>query len=589
VDNSSAHHDPVEESDPQVPVSYRIMPPAPLPPGFAIELDPGTRQLTESVLFGGSPARAMRLSAAGRAALAELRAGPITSAAAGLLARRLTDAGLAHPRPPQSPGGNGPAASGPAASRPAADESASVAPAADESPSVAPAADEPAAGRPLGTARAPAAAVGDVTVLIPVRDRVAELDRCLAAVGGEHRVIVVDDGSADQAAIAAVAARHGASLVRRPESGGPAAARNTGLAAVATGLVAFLDSDCVPPPGWIRPLAAHLADPAVGAVAPRVIGPAAPKPAPGPVPGRGQGRPSAAVRYAARCGSLDLGGSEARMQPMTRVSYVPTAALVVRRAALDAIGTRGEAFDPALRYGEDVDLVWRLHDAGWRIRYEPAVQVLHEGPGSWPGILGRRFRYGTSAGPLARRHPGRLTPLVLQPWPAAAVAAVLARRPVTATAAASASWLTLTQTVRRAGLPADGAPAATLTAIRQTWLGAGRYSTQFAAPLLAAVLVRPGGRTAAGRLGRRAAAASLLLGPVLDGWRRTRRPQPGDGPELDPVRFAAGHIAADIAYGAGVWTGCARARTLAPVTPRLNWRPMRITEERNPADGQHLV
>jgi GT2 family glycosyltransferase len=517
----------------------------PLPSGFAIELDPATRQLTESVLFGGSPARAMRLSAAGRAALAELRAGPVCSAAAGLLARRLTDAGLAHPRPPRG-------------------------------------------------------SIADVTVLIPVRDRAVELERCLAAVGRACRVIVVDDGSADPGAIAAVAASHGASLVRRPVSGGPAAARNTGLAAVRTGVVAFLDSDCVPPAGWIESLSAHLADPAVGAVAPRVIGPSVAGPVvPGqPDPGQSgtrqyaAGRSSAGLssarRYAARCGSLDLGAGEARVQPMTKVAYVPTAALVVRRSALDSIGA-ALAFDPALRYGEDVDLVWRLHDAGWRIRYEPVVRVRHEGPGSWPGVLGRRFRYGTSAGPLARRHPRRLAPLVLAPWPAAAVAALLARRPLAATLAAGAGWLTLTQTVRRAGLPADGAPAATVTAVRQTWLGTGRYATQFAAPALAAVLVRPGASTTAGRLGRRAAAASLLLGPAIDAWRRTRRPDPETGPGLDPVRFALGHIADDIAYGAGVWTGCLRARTLAPVTPLISWRPMRITQERNTADGQHLV
>ena len=75
----------------------------PLPAGFRIELDPDTRQLTEAILFGGSPARAMKLSAAGCRALGELRAGPVRSAAAGVLARRLTDAGLAHPRPPAAP------------------------------------------------------------------------------------------------------------------------------------------------------------------------------------------------------------------------------------------------------------------------------------------------------------------------------------------------------------------------------------------------------------------------------------------------------------------------------------------------------
>jgi mycofactocin glycosyltransferase len=476
---------------------------APLPAGFWVELDPGTRQLTDSVLFGGAPARAIRLSAAGCRALAELRDGPVRSAGAAVLGRRLTDAGLAHPRPP--------------------------------------------AGR----------RVPGVTILIPVRDRATLLDQCLAAAGREHRVVVVDDGSADPVQVAAIAARHGATLVRRTRSGGPAAARNTGLAVIETDLVAFLDSDCVPPPGWIAVLAAHLADPLVGAVAPRVVGPA--------------GLLRAACRYAAACGSLDLGPGEGRVVPATRVAYVPTAALLVRREALEKLAADGgPVFDPALRYGEDVDLIWRLHAAGWRIRYEPAVRVPHYGPATWTGLLAKRFSYGTSAAPLARRHAGALAPLVLQPWPAATVAALLARRPLAAAAAAAASWLTLTGTVQRAGLPADRAGAASAVAIRQTWLGAGRYATQFAAPVLAVALAAPGGRTPVRRWGRRAAAASLLLGPVGDAWQQRR-------PDLDPVRFALGHIADDIAYGAGVWAGCVRERTLAPVIPAISWRPLRVT------------
>ena len=86
---------------------------------------------------------------------------------------------------------------------------------------------------------------------------------------------------------------------------------------------------------------------------------------------------------------------------------MPTAALVVRARRPADAGQGGAVFDPALRCGEDVDLIWRLHDAGWRIRYEPAVRVGHHEPASWPGLLARRFRYGTSAAPLARRHPAR--------------------------------------------------------------------------------------------------------------------------------------------------------------------------------------
>ena len=201
---------------------------------------------------------------------------------------------------------------------------------------------------------------------------------------------------------------------------------------------------------------------------------------------------------------------------------------------------------------------------------------------TWPGLLGRRFRYGTSAAPLARRHPGQLAPLVLHPWPAAVVAAALARRPVLTAAAAAGSWLSLTRAVRAAGLPADGVTAAAATSVRQTWLGIGRYATQFAGPALALALAAPGGKTGGVRWGRRAAAASLLLGPALDAWRNR-------APTLDPIRFTAGCVADDIAYGAGVWAGCARSRTLTPLLPKVAWRPLRVTRERNTADGQHLV
>ena len=144
-----------------------------MPVGFAVEFDRSARPRRNDLLVGGVPTRVLRLSSRGREALAELRAGPIRSAAAGVLARRLTDAGLAHPRPP---------------------------------------------------------GVGevDLAVIVPVRDRPALLDRCLTALGKEHAVTVVDDGSVDAAGIARIAADHGAALVRRSINGGPAAARNTG-------------------------------------------------------------------------------------------------------------------------------------------------------------------------------------------------------------------------------------------------------------------------------------------------------------------------------------------------------------------------
>jgi mycofactocin glycosyltransferase len=477
----------------------------PMPAGFGIAFDPQTQVAGSDVLFGGSPPRLLRLSKAGVRALGELRDGPVGSPDSGRLARRLTDTGLAHPRPP-------------ALRRPA-----------------------------------------EVTVVIPVRDRAAGLDRCLSALDTCYPAIVVDDGSADPAAVVSVSQRHGARLVRRPVSGGPGPARNDGLALVATALVAFIDSDCAADPGWIAQLAAHFADPMVGAVAARV---------------RAMTGSSAVGRYLAARAPIDLGPAEARVVPLTRLSYVPTAALLVRTEAIPDGG-----FDPGLRYGEDVDLIWRMTAAGWRVRYDPSAEVLHTEPDRWRQVLARRLRYGSSAAPLARRHPGQVPPLILQAWPAAAVAALLAGRPVTALAAYGAGAAQLVGLLREWGVPAKGVLGPMAGSVRQTWLHTGRWSVQYALPVLAAGLARPGGRSQRTRICRRLALASLALGPPLAEWLRSR-------PRLDPARFTLGYLADEAAYGAGVYRGALAERIAAPLLPRIAWRPLPRPARRQRLPGQ---
>jgi mycofactocin glycosyltransferase len=539
----------------------RVVPPgelgvpadAAMPLGMPVELEPDTQQLTGDVLFGGSPARVLRLSPAGVRALAELRAGPVASAASATLARKLTDTGMASPRPPRPgpamPGLSGPAP-GPAVPGPAVPGPAAPGPAAS-------------GGAVAGLATAGPAAPGlavphftgaDVTVVVPVRDRARELDRCLAAAGTEYPVVVVDDASAHPDAVAAVCAARGARLIRRAVNGGPGPARNTALAEISTPFVAFLDSDCVPSPGWIGGLAGHFADPLVAAVAPRIA-------AQMTDPKLDIGSP------------LDLGDRPARVLPMTRVAYVPTAALLVRRAVL------GGGFDETLRYGEDVDLVWRLAEGGWRIRYEPGVRVAHAEPVTRPELLRRRFRYGNSAAPLMRRHPGAVAPLVLQPWPTITVAALLGRRPLTAGVAFALSTGLLARRLRANGLPAEHLARPMANGVYQTWLGTGRWCGQFAGPALLLALARPGGRGARTRWGRRAAVASLLVGPPVAQWARDRRG--------DPLRFTAETLADQAAYGAGVWVGCARERLFTPVLPAVSWQPFRGLRARRATVPDH--
>ncbi|MGK5112423.1 mycofactocin biosynthesis glycosyltransferase MftF, partial [Geodermatophilus sp. CPCC 205506] len=365
-------------------------PPDRLPDGFAVRLDPRTRRRDGgTALLGGSPLRLLRLLPRARDLLRGDRL-VVGDAATAALAARLLDAGLAHPEPA-------------------------------------------------------AAASADLTVVVPVKDRPAELDRLLGALRADPAtaavpVVVVDDGSADPAAVCATAGRHGARVLRHDVSRGPAAARNAGLAAAGTDLVAFLDSDCVPRPGWAGVLAGHTADPRLALVAPRIT--ALESAAGGWV-----------ERYEAAVSALDMGRHPARVAAGTAVSYVPSAALLARRGAL------GTGFDESMRVAEDVDLVWRLTVAGWRVRYEPAAAVAHEHPATTREWLRRRAFYGTGAAQLAARHGAAVAPVVVSPSTAAACALLLSGRRPAVLAAGGVLAVTAGRLARRLARPGQRAPA----------------------------------------------------------------------------------------------------------------------------------
>jgi len=468
-----------------------------VPAGFRLRPDPGTRTLAGgTVITGGYPIRVLRLSPAGARHVAGWWAGtPVPgSAKARALARRLLDTGIAHPVLDGGPA---------------------------ESP--------------------------EVTVVIPVRDRHAELARCLAGLGDVRRVIVVDDGSRDPVAIQSAAAAAGASVVRRPVNGGPAAARNTGLAAAATPLVAFLDSDCVPGVGWLDALLPHFADPAVGAVAPRIVP---------HEPGR-----TWLARYEGASSTLDMGQRPSIVRPGSRVPYVPGAALVVRKEAA------GAGFAEDMQVGEDVDFVWRLAASGWRVRYEPAATMGHQHRVRLREWFARRKDYGTSAAVLEVRHPGAVRPLYASAWTAAAwLAAALGHPEAGAVVTGTGTVLLARRLARVTGeawprpagsaawrLAVTQAAGGTLAAARP--LGSAISRTWWPAAVPAAIAVR--------RL-RLPLAALVLLPPLLD-WLDRR-------PPLDPARYVAARLLDDAGYSVGVWQGCVECRTVRPLLPVLRGR-----------------
>lgn len=379
--------------------------------------------------------------------------------------------------------------------------------------------------------------VTDVTIVVPVRDRPLDLAALLDALPASVPVVVVDDGSRDPAPVARVAGERGALLVVHDVNRGPAAARNTGLRRVTTPYVAFCDSDVVPDPGWLATLRRHLDDPDLAVVAPRVLG-----------PNRRHGD-GWVERYEQARSSLDLGPEPAAVRQQGVVAYLPSACLLARVESL------GDGFDEALRCGEDVDLVWRLLTAGAGVRYEPEATVRHRHRARLGEWLGRKTFYGTSAAPLAQRHGAAVAPLVISPWSAAFAAALLAQRrwsvPVALISAAVATAGT-SRRLSRSERPVQVAAILTLEGAVAVLWQTGAALTRHYWPLAALAATRS-------RRARRA----LMVAAVVDGladWHRV-------GADLDPVRYVIARRLDDVAYGAGVWLGAARACSLAALRP----------------------
>lgn len=232
------------------------------------------------------------------------------------------------------------------------------------------------------------AAVPDVSVVIPTRDRAARLAALLDALGNQtlgterFEAIVVDDGSTDgtPALLEAAAAKGRLQLrVLRLGGEGPAAARNAGWRLARAGLVAFTDDDCEPTPGWLK-TAVEAAAAHPGAI---VQGPT------GPIPRE----------------------VELLRRPFTRTRLIEgespwfaTCNIAYPRELLERLDGFDERFPEAL--GEDTDLGWRALEVGARLEFVPAAVVHHAVEDLGPAGYMRHALRGADAVYAFRRHPG---------------------------------------------------------------------------------------------------------------------------------------------------------------------------------------
>ncbi|HXF31562.1 MAG TPA: mycofactocin biosynthesis glycosyltransferase MftF [Solirubrobacterales bacterium] len=372
----------------------------------------------------------------------------------------------------------------------------------------------------------------EVTAIVPVLDGGDRLLALVATLAAEGPVIVVDDGSRDGSG--AVAERAGARVLRHDLPRGPAAARNAGLAAATTELVVFLDADCEVEPGWRRGLARLFArDRDLTLVGPRV------RSAPGDSP---------LARYEQAGSPLDLGPHASLVGPERRVAYLPAAALLGRRDHLVEVG----GFDESMRFGEDVDLVWRLLATGRRVRYEPSREVSHRPRATVVAFARQRAGYGSSAPGLVRRHGASAAPLRVGRHTAVIGVATALLGPRALIPALAAS----TAIVARRGVDRPSREALAQVSLRGQADAAARLARALCREWLPlALAAAPFSRRA-----RRALAVAVAI-DALPAWSRCRTPE-------DLLRTTALHALDRSAYAAGMWRELIRSGEPQALMPR---------------------
>ncbi|WP_071516277.1 glycosyltransferase [Geitlerinema sp. PCC 9228] len=224
-----------------------------------------------------------------------------------------------------------------------------------------------------------------VSVIVPVYNGEADLPDLLACLRSQtypcDRVeyLLVDNNSSDRTAatIEQAIAEFPVKtyLLQEKQIQSSYAARNTGIRAATSDILAFTDADCRPQPDWLENLVQPFAKGEIGIVV-----------------GEIEALPSRTFweKYAEYRQVL----SQQYTLQHFFYPYGQTANLALRRETLQAVGL----FRSHLTTGGDADLCWRIQQqTAWQLHFQPAAVVKHRHRNTFADFMAQMRRYGKSS------------------------------------------------------------------------------------------------------------------------------------------------------------------------------------------------
>lgn len=219
-----------------------------------------------------------------------------------------------------------------------------------------------------------------VTVCLCTRNRPAYIRDCLAGLRRQtvtpdrFGVLVVDSGSAtaNHAELVSIVAAHPNARLITLDHSGVSLARNVGARTVGTGYIAYIDDDAVPAPDWVERIIAVIQQaPRPPAVLGGRILPLWEAPLPGWWPDSLRGVLS--IIETEGCGEYRTHEVPEKLEPYAANVTMHVPALLAMGGFGATIGRQGDV----LLSDEEVQLAWRMQDAGYSARYDSSIVVHH--------------------------------------------------------------------------------------------------------------------------------------------------------------------------------------------------------------------
>ena len=223
-----------------------------------------------------------------------------------------------------------------------------------------------------------------VSVIIPIYNGekdLPDLIECLrsqAYAADQVEYLLVDNNSSDRSISIVQAAAESKETTIRPlkenQIQSSYAARNTGIRAANSEILAFTDADCRPQPQWLENFIQPFSDPNVGIVVGEILA----------LPGK-----SLLEKYADKQEVL----SQKHTLAHPFYPYGQTANLAIRKQAFIEVGL----FRSYLTTGGDADICWRiLRKTSYRLKFAEKAIVKHRHRSTWKDLQSQWRRYGKS-------------------------------------------------------------------------------------------------------------------------------------------------------------------------------------------------